>query len=261
MYLNPTDRIVSYLIFRNKEWESNETFIFKKFLKENSIYVDIGSNLGYFSLIAGSIAKNGKVFSFEPVKQNFRLLEKNIRKNNLTNVQIFQYAISNKNGFVNIFSGESTSNARLFKSDLEGYMEQYQSTELVKCVTLDTILDTIPGNSNIPNIIKMDIQGGEMLALKGMKNIIHKTNELVLFTEFWPEAITLTKESPHDFLQLLLDLNFKIYDIDIKTKKIIKKSITQLLEDYPVGKYMSQTNLLCLKNTNFPESLSHLLAI
>jgi hypothetical protein len=105
----------------------------------------------------------------------------------------------------------------------------------------------------------MDIQGGEMLALKGMKNIIQKSNELILFTEFWPEAITLNKESPAEFLQLLQDLDFEIYDIDINKNKLIKKSNTQLLEDYPIGKYMAQTNLLCLKNTSLPTPLSHLL--
>ncbi len=256
MYLNPTDRIVSYLIFTNKEWEPYETFILKSFLKENSVFIDIGSNLGYYTLLAGSIAKNGQVFSFEPDTQNFELLEKNIMANNLTNIQTYPYAVSNENAFVDIFSGGANKgNVRLFKDDLEGYMEEHQSNKLVKCVTLDEILD----DSSNPDIIKMDIQGGEMLALQGMKKIINNTNELVLFTEFWPEAITLNKESPSEFLQLLHDLNFEIYDMDITSNTLIKKSNIQLLEDYPVGQYMAQTNLLCLKNTSLPLSLYNLL--
>jgi FkbM family methyltransferase len=256
MYLNPTDRNVSYLIFTNKEHEPFETLILKYFLQKNSVYVDIGANIGYFSLIAGSIAKNGKVFSFEPYPLNFELLEKNIIANNFANIQTFQYAVSNQNTFVDIFSSDANKgNVRLFKNDLEGYMEEHQLNKLVKCTTLDTILD----DSIDPDIIKMDIQGGEMLALKGMKKIIQKTNELVLFTEFWPEAITLNKESPAEFLQLLQDLDFEIYDIDINKNKLIKKSNTQLLEDYPIEKYMAQTNLLCLKNTSLPTPLSNLL--
>jgi FkbM family methyltransferase len=253
MYLNPRDRNVSYLIFTNKEHESFETSILKYFLKENSIYVDIGSNVGYFTLLAASIAKNGQVFSFEPYDLNFELLEKNIVSNNLVNIQTFQYAVSNENKFVDIFSGDANKgNVRFFKQDLEGYMEEVQSNKLVKSVTLDTILD----DSINPDIIKMDIQGGEMLALEGMKKIIQNTNELVLFTEFWPEAIKLNKTSPSEFLQLLHNLNFEIYDIDTTSNKLIKKSDAQLLENYPIGKYMAQTNLLCLKNISLPLSNS-----
>jgi len=249
MYLNPTDRNVSYLIFANKVHELFETSILKYFLKENSIYVDIGANVGYYTLLAASIAKNGQVFSFEPYDLNFKLLEKNIVANNLSNIQTFQHAVSNENTFVNVFSGGANKgNVRLFKDDLEGYMEEHQSNKLVKSVTLDSILD----DSIDPDIIKMDIQGGEMLALEGMKKIIQNTNELVLFTEFWPEAIELNKTSPSEFLQSLHNLNFEIYDMDTTSNKLIKKSNAQLLEDYPIGKYMAQTNLLCLKNTSLP---------
>lgn len=104
----------------------------------------------------------------------------------------------------------------------------------------------------------MDIQGGEMLALKGMKNIINKTNEMTLFTEFWPAALSLNNEFPNEFLQLLRDLNFEIYDIDINKNKIIKKSNAQLLKDYSEEENMAQTNLLCLKNTSFPQPLLRL---
>ena len=104
--------------------------------------MDVGANIGYFSLIVGSISKKGKVFSFEPDTQNFKLLEKNIAANNLTNIQTFQFAVSNTNDFVNIFSGDANKgNVRLFKNDLDGYMEEHQSSELVKCVTFDTFLD------------------------------------------------------------------------------------------------------------------------
>ena len=221
MYLNPTDRNVSYLIFTNKEHEPFETLILKYFLKENSIYVDIGANVGYYTLLAASIAKKGQVFSFEPYNLNFELLEKNIVANNLVNVQTFPYAVYNENTSVDIFSsGANKGNVRLFKDDLEGYMEEHQSNKSVKCVTLDSILD----DSSNPDIIKMDIQGGEMLALQGMKKIINNTNELVLFTEFWPEAITLNKESPSEFLQSLHNLNFEIYDMDTTSNKLLKKS-------------------------------------
>lgn len=244
MYLNPTDRSISYSIFVDKEWEPFETFILKSILQKNSVYIDIGANIGYYTLLAGSIVKNGKVFSFEPVKQNLEILERNIIKNNLTNIQTYPYAVSDKNGFVDIFlSSANTGNVRLFKDDLEGYAGQPKS-ERVKCICLDDFLDA----DIRPDIIKMDIQGGEIYALKGMKNLIRKTEQLALFTEFWPKAIVMNKESPHEFLRMLHDLNFEIYDMDIFAKKLIKKSHTQLLKEYSTEKYMAQTNLLCLKN-------------
>lgn len=249
MYLNSSDGIVSYVLFMNKVWEPFETFLVKSFLKSNSIFVDIGAHVGYYSLIASSIAKNGKVFSFEPEIENYNILEKNVRVNNFSNIQLYNHAVSDKNKVVNLYLSKTynTGDNRLFDDDFDGMSGKHKSVK-VKSVSLDNFLN----NHLKADIIKMDIQGSEMLALKGMRKLLRRTEKLVVFTEFWPRGILATRESPEEFLNILSEEGFMIYEIDEERKKVNKKSTQQLLKAYLGTDPMAQTNLLCTKNISLP---------
>lgn len=82
----------------------NEIFIHKTYnpkgfeIKNKEVIVDIGAHIGFFSIYAAKNAKNGKVFSFEPSKENYILLDKNVKLNNLSNIKLFNSAVSGKDG-------------------------------------------------------------------------------------------------------------------------------------------------------------------
>ena len=79
--------------FKNYE-KSVKNFVKKK-LNKNSNTIDIGANLGYFSILFSSIIKQGKVYSFEPEKKNFKKLLDNIKLNNFKNILPYNIGLSN----------------------------------------------------------------------------------------------------------------------------------------------------------------------
>ena len=84
MFLDPQD---SLLLSINGIYEEFETELVSKEISKNDVVVDIGANIGYYTLIfAKLVGENGKVFAFEPDPSNFALLKKNVELNGFRNV-------------------------------------------------------------------------------------------------------------------------------------------------------------------------------
>ncbi len=156
--------------------EPNTFEIFNLFVKEGMVVADIGANVGYFSrYLSLRIGPKGKLFSFEPIPGTFARLSETIELNGLSNVTPVNAAVSNQDGTVKIFLSHTHYMSSL---DSKWAGEAGGETE-VNGITLDTYFET---RGYYPDFIKMDIEGGGVYALEGMKNCILK-NEPVLFLE------------------------------------------------------------------------------
>lgn len=247
MYLDPNDYAISGYLSVHKIWEPFETFLFKQLIKKNTNFIDIGAHIGYYTLLCASKAKKGKIISFEPFTRNFKILQKNILLNSLTNVEIIEKAVSDKNqsAFLYISNDYNTGDNRIYDSEFFGLNNTKKHIN-ISCIKLDDYLEK---SKLTPDIIKMDIQGGEMKALQGMKNTLISASNLAIFCEFWPKAILATGESPQDFLETLQEYGFKILEINKSKKKLESKSTEQLLYNYTKeDNPFAQTDLLLLKN-------------
>ena len=101
MYLDSLD---SLRLSINGIYEEFETGIVKKLIKKGDVVVDVGANIGYYSLIfARAVGDNGKVFAFEPEPTNFDLLKKNLEINGYKNVVAINKAVSNIKGKVKLY--------------------------------------------------------------------------------------------------------------------------------------------------------------
>jgi len=104
-------------------------------------------------------------------------------------------------------------------------------------------------------VIKMDIQGSEALALHGMLKTLAKSPEVVIFTEFWPWGIEETGESAAGFLRELLRAGFRLKAIDETRRQLTDiPNIERLTERHQKRQYAgtdfrrSHVNLLCIKD-------------
>ena len=96
----------------NNNFEVHELNYLKRNLKRGDIFIDIGANIGLFSIAAAyKVGESGKVFSFEPTYQTFNQLIENIDLNNLKNVFAFNYAVSDKDGELNIAINDDDDSA------------------------------------------------------------------------------------------------------------------------------------------------------
>jgi len=230
MYLDKKD---SLNLSFNRNYESVEIEIVKKEIKEGATVIDIGANIGYYTLIFAQLAgKNGKVFAFEPDPKNFQILKKNIEINGHKNVILEEKAISNKEG-----------NLKLFLSkDNHGMHRIYPSKFCEASIDISSIkLDNYFKNNMKIDFIKIDIEGAEYDALKGMTSLIEKNKKLTILIEFAPASIEEFGGRPEEVLDFFIDKGFDIFCInnnDMMEERITKKQLLDKKGD-------SLTNLIC----------------
>lgn len=221
-------------------YEPFETELFKKEIKEGDNVVDIGANIGYYTLIfAKLVGKNGMVFAFEPDPLNFAILKKNIEINGYKNVILIQKAISNKNGKLNLYLNENNGgDHRLYAPKNEK-----RKAIIVESVRID---DYFKDFKKDINLIKIDIQGAEWEAIQGMDKLLNQNKKINLVTEFWPRGLKRGGINPREYIKFLKDKNFKIYEIDESKEKIVLFNINKFLKKHIIKKE-KHTNLFCIK--------------
>ena len=224
MYVNLFDKDPSMRrTFRayaiNKVHEEFTTALFRKIVKEGDVVVDLGANIGYFTLLAAKlVGKKGKIYAFEPEPRNYQYLIRNIRLNGYDNVVALQKAVADKPGTVKLFicpydTGHHTiqkyDGIHAYRPDFVNEKKEFVEVEQVR---LD---DFLRGKTTMINVIKMDVEGAEMLALAGMEQLIKGNKNLIMLIEFFPLLIKEMGQSPEEFARRLLeDFHFKMYVVE-----------------------------------------------
>ena len=163
------------------EYEPHITKIFRTYLKPNMRVLDIGANIGFFSLLSASlVGKNGAVFAVEPNMKNCRFIQASKDLNNFTNISIMQFAAHSSSGVLS--NNSSFSNGTTSRPSLN--LDILMTSNLVAAIQLDNIKDF----DNGIDLIKVDVEGAEYNALLGAKELISKHRPIII-TEFSPGAM------------------------------------------------------------------------
>lgn len=216
----------------NGIYEPFETELVKKEIKKGDVVLDIGANIGYYTLIfAKLVGENGKVFAFEPDPTNFSLLKKNVEINGYGNrVVLVQKAVSNKTEKIKLYLCEDNKGDHRIYDSHDGR----QSIE-IEAIRLDDYFKNYNGTIDF---IKMDIQGAEGWAIQGMHNLLKKNKTVKIVTEFWPIGLKGSGIDPDEYFKILIELGFKLYEINEQEKKIKPINIPKV------------TNLLCMRKND-----------
>ena len=229
MWYRSDDRYIGQRIAIQK-YEEYESVLILRNVNKNSVVVDVGANIGYYTLLLAKICK--KVYAFEPDKRCFEILKKNIEENKLKNVVLFNLAVGDKNEKVEfIIDKENLGNSRIGDGD-----------ETILCDSLDNVL-----KKEKIDLMKIDVQGYEEKVIEGAKNIISKYSPILfmeynggnleflkkiyknIFTiDYWfyilKKGIKIDKKTGYADL-LLTNKNISLWEryINLQWKKIIKK--------------------------------------
>jgi FkbM family methyltransferase len=203
MYLD--DRDWKFL-FYSRVHEPQETEFFLKTIKTGDVVLDIGANIGYFTLLfANAVGSNGHVYAFEPDRANFKILRKNVEVNHCKNVTLINKAVWSKNEILKLYlSLENIGDHRTYKSINDREFIEVQG------VRIDDYLSHIHRGVDV---IKMDIQGAEFHAISGMRNILSMKKDVILVSEFWPFGLNLCGVSAPKYLELLKSNGFALYEL------------------------------------------------
>jgi FkbM family methyltransferase len=176
-------------------------------LKPGGIMLDIGANIGWYSVVMSKECQL-KVYAFEPHPFNYSMLKENIRINNANNIHAFQNAIADQEGRMKLHVYKSYNMGRHSLVD-HGKTGKYHE---VDTISIDGFMKK-QGMENEPvELFKIDIEGFEMAALRGARNTLRRTR--YVFSEFSPAIMKTIGESPAEYVDLMQGLGFSGYIID-----------------------------------------------
>lgn len=175
IYVQRAPHLLSAEIISKGEWEPATSALFEKLVTDGCVVVDVGANIGWYTLLAARRA--GKVYAYEPEPTNLELLRKSVAANGYDNVVASPLAISSSDGRASLHLSEVSAGWHSIARNVG-----VQTLE-VPCRTLDTLFP----KSGI-DLLKIDVEGYEPEVIAGAKELIaqHRLGHVVL--EWNPEA-------------------------------------------------------------------------
>lgn len=234
MYVNPQDEPLGRSLASQGVYEAYETKLFRSIVKEGMTVVDIGANVGYYTLIAAElVGESGKVFAFEPESGNYELLKRNVALNGYLNVETVDRAVSNRTGTVKLYIDKRNyGNRSLAKKNIvvEGGAVDAHT------VSLDEFCETHLEGRQI-DVLKIDAQGAEGLILEGAQNTL-KNQVPKLFMEFEPEMLRNLGTDPLDLIRDFFDIGYDFKLLDYGTQTLRKIAPSHLLKECSKNGYV-----------------------
>lgn len=177
LYVYEYDWDIGEQIIRTRQYEPHVTSFLKEHLKAGSTFVDVGANIGYFTMIAATqLGSSGRTIAVECNPKNCELIYMSLHRNGLDRVLVYPFAISDEEKLMSFSCGFSNGFVDELEKDDEGV--------IVPAVTLDFLLRNEPRI----DMIKMDVEGSEAKAWRGMKQVVQQHHPVILM-EFFPALL------------------------------------------------------------------------
>lgn len=211
MYLDLEDRGVGPAISIGV-FEPFETELFARCIRESMTVVDVGANVGYYSLLAARrVGNSGRVFAIEANPAMYSMLLQNIAVNDYQKIIPVHRCVSN-------LSGQARFRINRVVAGESGMLPRGEA-EREDTITLDTgtLDDLLPDGA--ADVLKMDIEGAEGLALMGASRLLRNCRPQI-FMEFVPALLTKMGTPPADVLEIIKQHGYSIYLINEKSRKL-----------------------------------------
>ena len=242
----PTRLGAGALIYYQGVSEPETKALLSSVLKSADTVFDIGAHIGEYSIIAARIVGNaGRVHAFEPNPNLYKVLQRNLELNAIDNCIPNSVALADRHGELLLDAAGDPSEGHIRNDDSNASAGK---SFRVKVVTLDDYWSAI-GRPKV-NFIKMDIEGAELLALKGAVQLLSAHEEIVLLGEALEHT---TRRFGYDFQELnnfLRSLGFQLFDL----QHLLMRQITAL-SAYPAsGNFVAVRNVESLESSVKPSN-------
>jgi len=205
MVVNPYE-FVGRHIFVEGVYEPDCTGLFATLLRPGDCVVDVGANIGYFSLLASKlVGPSGQVHSFEPSPEALEWLGRNIKLNLVINVVVHAEAASDFCGPTHFYQA-SFSNLGL--SSFRDIGDLCRDKLIVRSITLDSMMIAMPK----VKLVKIDVEGAEFMVLRGMNELIKRDKPFIIL-ELTKDFLVEMGCSDDLVFKCLRDLNYSLYEI------------------------------------------------
>ncbi len=198
--------------FRTEQFgnEKEALDFFLQTIQKDDMVLDVGASVGLFTVVAAKYSNTKKIITFEPDLETFNRLNENIKLNKLSNVQSIQIALSDVKGVTKLFTDGTNGFAPtlVFQKDRENAPK---TTIEINTDTLDRMIES--NSIEVPDNIKVDIEGAEVLFLKGAKKTLSGDfgkRPRSIFLEIHPEFLADFDSSDDEVRSLLSGKGYKL---------------------------------------------------
>ncbi len=202
------DQHVSRGIAEQGIWEAYETQLFLERIRPGINVVDVGANIGYYSVIAADqLAGTGFIAAFEPDPDNYHLLQKNLKHNQCHHVDAVHAGLAEHNGDGELFLNDSNF----------GDHQMYDAGQgrASRPIRLVNGADYFQEKIQHIDLLKIDTQGAESAVITGLLPLLQKSGDkLSMIIEFWPYGLRQSGSSAHQLIDMLITLKLPIRIID-----------------------------------------------
>lgn len=217
-------------------YDETETRLLRKLLKPGDNFIDIGANVGYYSLIASQLVGTlGQVHAFEPVEENICVLWEAIRINGITNIRPNQLALGDRDGPLELYMPEKVTNS--------GWVSIVPSEKRKRIISAQVVsLDDYVLTNHIDRVhlVKLDVEGAEHQVLVGGKKLFSSIRAPDLIIEVNPfllERQNLNSQALTDPLWewgyelYIISQNFKTIDFKTKVDTLVNLFCTKKIRE------------------------------
>jgi FkbM family methyltransferase len=191
-------------------YDYHEMNFLLRYLRPEDSFLDIGANIGVYTLLAAAKIHSGSIHSFEALPKNYQRLKENLKLNQLNQVKTYELAVSDCTGTVALNLAEGDSMPFITKTATK-------NTITVPTDTLDNLLQ----NQSFANLTlaKMDIEGAEILALKGAISLLKQQHPYVWILEI-NETVNYFGHQKQDLVDLLNSYGYNLYSYNADTNQL-----------------------------------------
>lgn len=192
-------------------YDYDEMNFLLRYLRAEDSFLDVGANVGVYTLLAASKIRSGQIYSIEALPKNYDRLQENLKLNQLQKVQTYAVAIADCVGRVTLELAEEDCMPHISKAPIA------DRSITVPCETLDNLFAHQPPTHL--TLAKMDIEGAELLALKGATSFLEKQRPPVWIVEIVYQE--------REFVELWQSYGYNFYDYSAKTNQLTPIALEQ----------------------------------
>ncbi len=235
LYIYPDDESCRVIYFTGL-YEPNEFLFLSKMIRPGMTFIDAGANMGLYSLFAASITgTHGQVISLEPSSREFERLVANCRLNTQLSIRPLKVALSDRPGTAELLVAENDHAGHNTLGSFAYQGIKVKQTETVPINSLDKIIESLAVTS--VDIIKMDIEGSELFALRGSASILERFKPILLI-ELFDMALTKQGCDAKMVAQFLDGLGYELFEFG-GADQLVPLSVSSALSRNVVGLHRS----------------------
>lgn len=203
MWLDPSENIDRFIFYWGA-WEPDEAWLIYRLLRQGDVFVDVGANEGFHTLVGSSrVGPSGQVVAFEPVPPTIERLHRNIQLNGLQNIAVVEAACVEAPREIKLSRQANERSSGVYSMRSEG-AESWS----VAGVRMDDALR--PFRRKV-RLVKMDIEGAELLALQGFTDCLRQADAPLLLCEVTDSFLKTMGESARGLYAFMAGFGYRPY--------------------------------------------------